>query len=84
VDSPSAIDVKENDITAFEAARESSYDLHIDGIVSSCGRNDFGQLGHGRDDDKFLVTVEMPTEDRVIRLLGTGPNSHSRRKVWGT
>ncbi|KAL3826440.1 hypothetical protein ACHAXA_011249 [Cyclostephanos tholiformis] len=87
---PSAIDVEEKVVTAFEATRESSYVLYIDGSVNSCGRNNFGQLGDGTEEDAFLVTVAVPKEDKVVRLLGAGPSSYSaffvsdNEKVFGT
>ncbi|KAL3773023.1 hypothetical protein ACHAW5_000988 [Stephanodiscus triporus] len=74
---PSAFDVEEKIVTAFEATRESSYILYVDGSVNACGRNNFGQLGDGTEDDAFLATVAMPRESKVVRLLGAGPSSYS-------
>ena len=41
------------------------------------GRNFFGQLGDGSNEDDFLTTVQMPTDSSVVRLLGTGPSAYS-------
>ena len=39
---------------SFEATRYSSYILHFDGSVNSCGRNFFGQLGDSTNEDSYL------------------------------
>lgn len=83
-----AFDVNERVAISFEAIKQSSYILYEDGSVNACGRNDFGQLGDGTNDDEFLVAVDMP--DRVVRLLGVGPSAQSvlfvttDELVWGT
>ena len=60
---------------SFKAIREFSFILYEDGSVTGCGRNDLGQLGDGTDQDQYIATVEL--DDRVARLLGTGPAAHS-------
>ena len=74
---PSAFDVEEKVVAAFKATRESSYILYDDGSVNSCGRNNFGQLGDGTEEDAFLATVTFPEGTNVVRLLGVGPSSYS-------
>lgn len=87
---PSALDVEARVAKAFVATQYSSYLLYVDGSVNSCGRNDFGQLGDGTNDDAILVTVAMPEESKAVRLLGVGPSSSSAffvsefETVWGT
>jgi len=75
-------------VSSFEAIKESSYILHEDGSVRSCGRNNFGQLGDGTNTDQILSEVQLA--DNVARLLGVGPSSESvffvttEEMVWGT
>ena len=59
------------------AGRESSYFLHPDGSVESCGRNDEGQLGDGTFVDSLApVEVDVPNGVEILRL-GSGPSSQS-------
>ena len=87
--SPSALelDVDTGKIMNFEAIKFSSFILYKDGSVSSCGKNDFGQLGDGTEEDQFFVEVQL--ED-TVRILGVGPSAESvffvtaDDSVWGT
>ena len=65
--------VAEN-IKQFEAISSSSYILYADGSVSSCGRNNYGQLGDGTNEDASITTVAL---DGVVRMLGVGPSAES-------
>ena len=52
---PQILDLDDKRIAkSFEATRYSSYILHFDGSVNSCGRNFFGQLGDSTNEDSFL------------------------------
>jgi alpha-tubulin suppressor-like RCC1 family protein len=83
------------EITAFSkkikslvAGRESSYFLFDDGTVSSCGRNNEGQLGDGTFVDNKQTSVLIPDNDIIVGL-GSGPSSNSaffigKKAVYGT
>jgi alpha-tubulin suppressor-like RCC1 family protein len=71
---PASLDIPIKDIVSFEATKYSSYILYVDGSVNACGKNDFGQLGDGSNDDKILTEVLV---GNVVRLVGTGPASES-------
>ncbi|KAL9190639.1 hypothetical protein ACHAXT_000345 [Thalassiosira profunda] len=64
-------------VVSFEAIKTSSYILYVDGSVSSCGRNNYGQLGDGTNVDQPLAEVEMTGDTYAVRLLGVGPSSES-------
>ena len=52
---PQVLDLDdERTAKSFEATRYSSYILHFDGSVNSCGRNFFGQLGDSTNEDSYL------------------------------
>lgn len=71
----------------FEAIRTSSYILFSDGSVSSCGNNEFGQLGDNSNRNQILAMAKV---DGVVRLMGVGPSAESvffvtnDDLVWGT
>lgn len=67
-------DVNGEIVTSFEAIQTSSYILFNDGSVGACGRNNFGQLGDGTNDDKTRAVSSIP---KPIRKLGAGPSSES-------
>ena len=85
---PRALDTSQKSVLSFEAIRESSFILYKDGLVAGCGRNDFGQLGDGTNQDKIIAPVDL--NGRATRLLGIGPSSQSvffvtnDEFVWGT
>ena len=89
---PRAIDLEEGTAKSFEATRYSSYIVYVDGSLGACGRNNFGQLGDGTNDDAFLTKVSMPEGGKgndVVKLLGVGPSANSvlfatkNGLVWG-
>ena len=57
------------------ANKYSSYILYTDGLVSSCGNNDFGQLGDGTNLDQLVAEVQL--DGAVARLLGVGSSAES-------
>ena len=65
------------DVASFEAIATSSYILFEDGSVGACGRNNFGQLADGTNDDKTRVVVNPIPDGIPIRRLGVGPSSQS-------
>ncbi len=67
-------DVDGQIVASFEAIQSSSYILFNDGSVGACGRNNFGQLGDGTNDDKVRTVASIPAP---IRRLGVGPSSES-------
>ena len=69
--------VNAGDVASFEAIATSSYILFKDGSVGACGRNNFGQLADGTNDDKTRVVVKPIPDDIPIRRLGVGPSSQS-------
>lgn len=72
--------VNAGDIAAFQAIRTSSYILFNDGSVGACGRNNFGQLADGTNDDSTRVVVKETGSSSgqiPIRRLGVGPSSDS-------
>ena len=73
--SPRALNLDQGVAISFEATKKSSYVLYRDGSVGGCGRNNFGQLGDGTNQDRFLIQVELG--DSVISLLGVGPSAES-------
>ncbi|KAL7469045.1 hypothetical protein ACHAXS_009292 [Conticribra weissflogii] len=79
--------VQPSRIAHFEATKFSSYIAYNDGSVNSCGKNDFGQLGNGSNENEFFATVQL---DGVVQLLGMGPSAESAffvtsdDVVWGT
>ncbi len=62
------------EVRSFQAIQSSSFILFLDGSMNGCGRNDFGQLGDGTNENKFLT---FTTFLGPIRHLGVGPSSHS-------
>ena len=62
-------------VVSFDATAYSSYILYADGSVNSCGKNDFGQLADGTNENSLLTTVR--SLDGVTRLVGAGPSSQS-------
>ena len=84
---PKALNIEERVATSFDAIKESSYILYEDGSVNSCGRNTFGQLGDGTEEDNFIVAVQL--DGHVVNLLGVGPSAESAffytedERVWG-
>jgi len=86
--SPSALDlaIQPSRISHFEATKFCSYVAYNDGSVSSCGKNDFGQLGNGSNENEFFSTVQL---DGVVEFLGMGPSAESAffvtsdDVVWG-
>ena len=62
-------------VVSFDATAYSSYILYADGSVNSCGKNDFGQLADGTNENSLLSTVR--SLDGVTRLVGAGPSSQS-------
>ena len=71
------IDIDVEEVSTFEAIRTSSYILFSDGSVVGCGRNNFGQLGDGSNDDRIRTIVGPFPNDVRIRQLGVGPSSES-------
>ena len=65
------------DISSFQAISTSSYILFNDGSVGACGRNNFGQLADGTNEDKIRVVVKSIPDDVPIRRLGVGPSAQS-------
>lgn len=63
-------------LTSFEAIQTSSFILFKDGGVAACGRNNFGQLGNGSNEDVFRTLVPIP-DNTPIRSLGVGPSALS-------
>ena len=62
--------------------------MFFDGTVSSCGRNDEGQLGDGTFIDSDKTSVIIPDDD-IIVALGSGSSSKSaffigKNAVYGT
>ena len=89
ISTPRALNIDQRVAVSFEAIKESSFILYEDGSVNGCGRNNFGQLGDGTNQDQFTVeSVEL--DGRVVRLLGVGPSAQSvffvtnDEHVWGT
>lgn len=72
---PTALEIDERVAIAFEAIKESTFILYEDGSVNACGRNDFGQLGDGTNEDQFIVTTQA--SGTVVRLLGVGASAQS-------
>jgi len=74
-------------VTEFKAIKSSTYILFRDGSVNGCGKNDFGQMGDGSNEDAFITTVGVSD---VVTLLGVGPSAESAffvykdGIVWGT
>ncbi|KAK1743736.1 RCC1 domain-containing protein [Skeletonema marinoi] len=74
-------------ITEFQAVKSSTYILYRDGSVNGCGKNDFGQIGDGSNEDTFIAIVGVSD---VVTLLGVGPSAESAffvykdGTVWGT
>ncbi|KAL7537849.1 hypothetical protein ACHAXR_012514 [Thalassiosira sp. AJA248-18] len=64
-------------VSTFEAVKSSSFILFKDGSVGACGRNNFGQLGDGTNDDRVRTVIEPLPNDVPIRVLGVGPSSES-------
>ena len=64
------------EVVSFEATAYSSYILYTDGSVNSCGKNDFGQLADGTNDNSLLTTVQS-LNGVVTHLVGAGPSSQS-------
>ena len=64
------------DVASFEAIATSTYILFRDGSVAACGRNNFGQLADGTNDDRIRVVMAIP-DGIAIRRLGVGPSSQS-------
>ena len=69
--------VSANDVASFEAIATSSFILFKDGSVGACGRNNFGQLADGTNEDKTRVVVKPIPDDVPIIRLGVGPSSQS-------
>ena len=63
-------------LTSFEAIQTSSFILFKDGGVAACGRNNFGQLGNGSNEDVLRTLVPIP-DNTPIRSLGVGPSATS-------
>ena len=51
---PGGLQVDERVATQFEATKYSSYILYEDGSINGCGRNNFGQLGDGTNQDQLI------------------------------
>jgi len=87
---PSKLDldngIAEN-IKQFDAISSSSFILYADGSANGCGKNDFGQLGDGSNEDAPITTVVL---DGAVRILGVGPSAESaffvteNEEVFGT
>ena len=69
------IDIPVDGVRNFKANKYSSYILYTDGSVSSCGNNNFGQLGDGNNLDQLVAEVQL--DGAVARLLGVGPSAES-------
>eukprot|EP00970_Alexandrium_tamarense_P012185 scaffold2811_cov188-Alexandrium_tamarense.AAC.1 len=85
---PQALNIPIDSITSFEAIQFSSFILYVDGSVSACGSNQYGQLGDGTtDEQRPVTTVEI---DNVVHHLGAGPSAESAffvtedERVFGT
>lgn len=61
-------------IVQFDAIATSTFVLYADGSVNSCGRNNWGQLGNGSNENVHVTTVML---DRVVRIVGVGPSAES-------
>lgn len=60
----------------------------MDGTVSSCGRNDEGQLGDGTFIDSDKTSVIIPDDEKIV-AIGSGASSQSaffigEENVYGT
>ena len=70
-------DVNVEIVASIEGIKSSAYILFNDGSVGACGRNNYGQLGDGSNEDR-VRTVIAPLPDEVgIEVLGVGPSSDS-------
>lgn len=66
-----------NIVSTFEAIKSSSFILFKDGSVGACGRNNFGQLGDGKNADVVRTVIDPLPNGVPIRKLGVGPSSES-------
>ena len=64
------IDVDTNIVSTFEAVKISSFILFKESSIGACGRNKFGQLGHGTNKE---TVIEPLLNDMSIQKLGVGP-----------
>lgn len=77
-------DVDMTIVSSFDAIRSSSYISFTDGSVGSCGRNNFGQLGDGKNIDRFRTELEpLPDRTPLVKFYG-GPSSESVFFMSGT
>jgi len=70
-------DVAVEGVSTFEAIKTSSFILFNDGSVGACGRNNFGQLGDGSEEDRVRTVIEPLPGEVAMRGLGVGPSSES-------
>jgi hypothetical protein len=70
-------DVNVTIVSSFDAIRSSSYISFNDGSVGACGRNNFGQLGDGSNDDRARTVLEPLPDASPIRNVYVGPSSES-------
>lgn len=75
-------------VTELKAIKSSTFILYEDGSVNGCGKNNFGQLGNGTEENSFITIVGG--ESDVVTLLGVGPSAesaffvHEDGTIWGT
>lgn len=70
-------DVDVSIVSSFDAIRSSSYISFNDGSVGACGRNNFGQLGDGTNNDRVRTVLEPLPDKSPIRNVYGGPSSES-------
>ena len=81
------IDIDIDLVNQFDAIATSSFILFSDGSVGSCGRNNWGQLGDGSNEDGLS---QVSLDDAVVRIVGVGPSAESvffvtnNQEVFGT
>ena len=74
-------------IKQFDAISSSSFILYADGTANGCGKNNYGQLGDGTNEDALITTVAL---DGAVRILGVGPSAESaffvteNKEIFGT